>query len=268
VQAARQLLARKGRRAAGEFLVEGPHAIESALAAGASVRELFLRHDAAADHAEIAAAAAAQGAVVRLAGERVLDRLTDTVTPQGAVAVVGTPAAGLDDVLAIGPRLVCVLPAVADPGNLGTIVRSADAAGADAVIVGEGSADVWSGKAVRASAGSVFHIPIVTDGAPLDVLPRLRSAGITVIAATADGDDDLDVLVDRGELAAPTAWMFGNEAHGLPEDLRGAADRRVRIPIHGRAESLNLAAAAVLCLYASARGHRAVMGADRQHPRP
>ena len=264
--AARRLLARKGRLAAGALLVEGPHAIESALAAGAAVRELFIRGDAAGEFASLVDTAVAQGATARLADPSVVDRLSDTVTSQGAVAVVDTPAAALDDVLSHDPRLVCVLTAVSDPGNVGTVVRSADAAGAAGVVIGPGSADVWSGKAVRASAGSVFHLPVVTGVATADAVEALRSAGLTLLAASADGADDLDDLADAGRLARPTAWLFGHEAHGLPDPVAEAADRRVRIPIHGRAESLNLAAAAAVCLYASARAQRAAgAGAGTSH---
>jgi len=147
-----------------------------------------------------------------------------------------------------------------DPGNVGTIIRTADAAGADAVVL-VGGADPWGGKAVRASAGSVFHLPLA-DARTNDLVARLDAAGIATRATTAAAAQTLDDLADAGELGRPTAWLFGSEAHGLPESLVAAATSAVRVPIHGRAESLNLAAAAAVCLYASA-GARRSAGAPR-----
>jgi TrmH family RNA methyltransferase len=144
---------------------------------------------------------------------------------------------------------------VQDPGNAGTVIRTADAAGADAVVFTAGSVDVWNGKCVRASAGSVFHLPIVT-GMNLDELvPALRTLGCRVLATSGAAQRTLDSVLATGELTEPTAWIFGNEAHGLPHELLEAADLQVRVPILGRAESLNLAGAATVCLYASAWAH-------------
>jgi TrmH family RNA methyltransferase len=171
------------------------------------------------------------------------------------VAVVGTSRRTLDDVLRDRPRLVTVLCRVADPGNAGTVIRTSDAAGAAAVALTRGSVDPYAGKCVRATAGSLFHLPVITGVTAAPTVNALREAGLTVLAATLDGDD-LDALTDD-ELQRPTAWVFGSEAHGLDTALESAADRRVRVPIHGGAESLNLAAAAAVCLYASARAqHR------------
>ena len=181
--------------------------------------------------------------------------MAETVTPQGVVGVaplLDTTVSGLP----ARPRLVAVLDAVNDPGNAGTVLRTADAAGADAVLLTEGSTDPHNGKCVRASAGSLWHLPVVTGLPVLDAVALLHARGLVVLATTGGGDDDLDVLQDAGVLAAPTAWVFGTEAHGLDERVLAAADRRVRVPLHGRAESLNLAAAAAVCLYASARAHR------------
>jgi TrmH family RNA methyltransferase len=156
------------------------------------------------------------------------------------------------------PALAAVLVGVGDPGNAGTVLRTADAAGAGAVVLTAASVDPYNGKAVRASAGSLFHVPLVRDADLADAVRAARSAGLSVLAADATGDVDLADLVDAGApLARPTAWLFGNEAHGLPADALALADARVRVPIHGRAESLNLAAAAAVCLYASAHAqHR------------
>jgi RNA methyltransferase, TrmH family len=116
--------------------------------------------------------------------------------------------------------------------------------------------DPYNGKAVRASAGSLFHLPLALDPRTTDVLDAVRRAGLLVLAADGRGELDLDDAEDAGLLGAPTAWLFGNEAWGLPADVAALADHRVRIPLHGRAESLNLATAAAVCLYASARAHR------------
>ena len=181
--------------------------------------------------------------------------LSETVTPQGLVAVCRLDQPSLDTVLETGPRLLVVLVEPNEPGNVGAIIRTADAAGADAVVV-LGGVDPRNGKAVRASAGSLFHLPVLTPvDPPTDVL-RTLAGRVTSLATTGDGRTDLDALHDEGALAAPTAWLFGTEAHGLPAAVLEAADRTVRIPVHGRAESLNLAAAAAVCLYASARAQR------------
>jgi TrmH family RNA methyltransferase len=145
---------------------------------------------------------------------------------------------------------------IRDPGNAGTVLRTADAAGAGAVVFAGDAVDPYNGKCVRASAGSLFHVDVVRDRDPAGVVAALRDAGVQVLAATGHGDDDLDDLLDAGALDRPTAWLFGSEAHGLTADLLAAADRRVRVPLYGGAESLNLAAAAAVCLYASARAMR------------
>lgn len=182
----------------------------------------------------------------------VLAAMADAQTPQGLLAVCRIPAPGLDEVLAARPDVVAVLAHVRDPGNAGTVVRAADAAGADAVVVTDGSVDVYSPKVVRSTAGSLFHLPVVTGMPVAAVLARLRSAGLTVLAADGAGTRTLDEV----DLSEPHAWLFGNEAWGLRDEDRALADDVVRVPIHGRAESLNLAMAATVCLYASARHRR------------
>ena len=164
----------------------------------------------------------------------------------------------LADVLAAAPRLVVVLAAVRDPGNAGTVVRAADAAGADAVIFSADSVDCYNGKCVRASAGSLFHLPVVVDAPLGSTTDALRAADLRILAADDSAEVELDALESRGDLAGPTAWMFGNEAWGLPAAVQALADDAVRVPIYGRAESLNLATAAAVCLYASARAQRSI----------
>jgi TrmH family RNA methyltransferase len=152
-----------------------------------------------------------------------------------------------------GARLVAVLVEPNDPGNAGTILRTADAAGADAVVVA-GGVDLYNGKAVRASAGSLFHLDVVVDVAVVDVVAAAGS--LVTLAATGSGTRDVNELAVDGTLARPTIWLFGSEAHGLPAEALDAADHIVRVPIYGRAESLNVAAAAAICLYASAAAQR------------
>jgi TrmH family RNA methyltransferase len=229
--------------------VEGPQAVGEARTAGL-VRELFATRDAASRHPDLA-----DGAVVVTDGAA--GALSETVTPQGLFAVCEYLDVPLPAALAERPRLVATLVEIRDPGNAGTVLRTADAAGAELVIFAGDAVDPYNGKCVRASAGSLFHLPLVRGAEPAAAMVALRAAGLRVLAATAAGETDLDHLLDTGGLATPTAWLFGSEAHGLPESLAAAADARVRVPMHGRAESLNLAAAAAVCLYASARALRA-----------
>jgi RNA methyltransferase, TrmH family len=253
VVAARRLQRRRDRDASGRFLAEGPQAVREALAVPDGVVELFYTADAVARHPELVAAAGDRASPVT---DEALAALAETVQPQGLVAVCRQLDVPLERVLADRPRLVPVCVDIRDPGNAGTVLRTADAAGARAVVFAGAAVDPYNGKAVRASAGSLFHVGVVREPDPGRTITALQRSGLRVLAAAADGAADLDDLADAGELAAPTAWLFGSEAHGLPDDLAARADARVRVPIHGRAESLNLAAAAAICLYASARAQR------------
>ncbi len=252
VVAARRLLRRRDREQAGAFLVEGPQAVREALAAG-MVTALFHNQAAAQRHADLIAASAAPVSVLT---DKALATLTETTHPQGLVAICSTVDRPLPEALAGTPRLVTVLADVRDPGNAGTVLRCSDAAGADAVILAGESVDPYNGKAVRASAGSLFHVRIARDVSAAEAINALKQRGLQVLAADGAGEADLDELADAGGLAGPTAWLFGNEAWGLPDEVAALADQRVRIPIYGAAESLNLATAAAVCLYASARAHR------------
>jgi TrmH family RNA methyltransferase len=240
--AARRLTRRTARREAGRFLAEGAQAVRAALAADA-VEELFATAEAIARHPELTGDAAEISAKDAAA-------LSETVTPQGLVAVCRRIDMPVRSALE-GARLVAVLVDAGDPGNAGTILRTADAAGADAVVL-VGGVDIYNGKAVRASAGSLFHLRVAVGADVADVL----GTDLITLATSSAGSVDLDDLVDDASLREPTAWLFGSEAHGLPDAILEAADRTVRVPIHGRAESLNLAAAAAVCLYASARAQR------------
>ena len=254
VKAARRLARRASRAELGLFLAEGPQAVREALTLENCVREVFAVPGAAAQHPEIHEASA--GLPWHLVDEAALASLAETVHPQGLVAVCRAVDRPLDDLRDARPRLLAVCADVRDPGNAGTVIRCADAAGADGVVLTGSSVDPFNGKTVRATAGSLFHLPLAVGGDPRDVVRRLREAGLTVLAADGAGETDLDEAEERGLLDGPTAWLFGNEAWGLPDDLAALADHRVAIPIHGRAESLNLATAAAVCLYSSARAHR------------
>jgi TrmH family RNA methyltransferase len=255
VVAARRLQRRRERAEVGRFLAEGPQAVREALAENAVV-ELFTTLGAADRYADLVAEAERAGARVSPVTEDALSALADTVQPQGLVAVCSFVDVPLSEALARRPRLVAVLADIRDPGNAGTVLRTADAAGAGAVVFAGDTVDPYNGKCVRASAGSLFHLDVVRAGDPLAVVDGIRAAGLAVYAADGYGPTDLDDLADSGALGRPTAWLFGTEAHGLPPELAEAADARVRVPIHGRAESLNLAAAAAVCLYSCARAQR------------
>ncbi len=255
VRAARQLGKRAFRERARSFLAEGPQAVTEALARPGVVTELFVTSEGRARHRELTDRAVAAGIAVHQVGSDVMAQLAQTITPQGVVAVcrfVDVPIAAL---LGQTPRLVVVLVSVRDPGNAGTVVRTADAAGADGVVFTAASVDPYNAKCVRSSAGSLFHLPVVA-GPPLpDVITGLRAAGLQVLAADGSAAGVLDGP-GGPDLARPTAWLFGNEAWGLPDTLLELADAAVAVPIYGQAESLNLAAAAAVCLYASARRSR------------
>lgn len=256
VRAAARLVKRAFRERDGRFLAEGPQACREAAAVPGGLLELYVTAEARDRHGDLVDTARRGGAQVALVSDAVVAALADTVTPQGMVGVCALPRTTVADVLASTPRLVAVLAHVRDPGNAGTVIRTADAAGAEGVVLTDASVDPYNPKAVRASAGSLWHLPVAT-GAPLaQVVTACRDAGLQVLAADGSGERDLDALGDDGSLAAPTAWLFGNEAWGLPPEDRALADQVVRIPVHGRAESLNLAAAAAVCLYASARAQR------------
>ncbi|MET7360321.1 RNA methyltransferase [Streptomyces sp. NPDC005562] len=257
VSAARRLAKRNFRGKERLFLAEGPQAVREAAGHGQTLVELFATVEAAERHADIVAEARAAGARVHLADEDVIADISTTVTPQGLVGVCRFLDVPFAEILAARPKLVAVLAHVRDPGNAGTVLRCADAAGADAVIFTDASVDLYNPKSVRASVGSHFHLPVAV-GVPVEqAVQGLKDAGVRILAADGAGADDLDTELDRGTMGTPTAWVFGNEAWGLPEETRALADAVVRVPIHGRAESLNLATAAAVCLYASARAQRA-----------
>jgi TrmH family RNA methyltransferase len=180
--------------------------------------------------------------------------LSDTVTPVGLVAVCEPPTVSLEDVVASKPGLVVVAVGISEPGNAGTLIRLSHAMGAAAVILAGHSVDPYNAKCLRASAGSVFALPVVVEADTAAAISAVSGAGLQVLATTVDGEITLDDA--EPQLSVPTAWLFGAEAHGLPAEVAALADRRVRIPMAGCAESLNVAAAAAICLYLSARALR------------
>lgn len=268
VKITRSLAGRSARSRAGRFLVEGPQGVREAVRfAPGQIRDIYFTRDSYDRYHAIVVEAELAGMVTHVASPEVLDFMSPDA--QGVLAVLSLPPAEdpaqrLDALLDAGPRLVAVLSNVRDPGNAGTVIRAADAAGADLVVLTSESVDIFSPKVVRSTAGSLFHLPVVT-GLPLpDITGALARRGITTLAADGVGTYDLDDLLDVAgsapadvpDLALASAWIFGNEAWGLTEEDRALADAVVRVPIRGRAESLNLATAATVCLYASSRAQR------------
>ncbi len=257
---ARRLTRRARRDQAREFLAEGPQAVREALASPGVVLEVFGTPAAFDLHGDWLA----ESPVTLLPiGDRTAATLSETVHPQGLIARCRYVDVDLPTVLRKSPVLVAVLAGIADPGNAGTILRTADAAGVDAVVFTPGSVDPYNGKCVRASAGSLFHVPIVRAATFADVGRGVREAGLQMLGADASATRSLGEPDTHLLLRASSAWVFGNEAHGLAaiESAHEVAsevalDEHIRIPIWGRAESLNVAAAAAICLYASAFAQR------------
>ena len=252
---ARKLSRRSVRFERRLFLADGPKAVEGALqtvldSGESCVVEVFATPAATEEYAALAAT----DVPWTLVDDRALASLSDSVTPAGVVALCRFLDRPVSDVVGADARLVAICADVRDPGNAGTVIRCADAAGADGVVLAGHSVDAYNPKTVRASVGSLFHLPVAVEPDAAAVVRAAQAAGLQVLAADGAGEVDLERADEL--LARPTTWLFGNEAWGLPDELAAAADHRVRIPIHGRAESLNLSTAAALCLYASARIHR------------
>ncbi len=250
VVAAVKLHRQLARQRAHRFLAEGTNLVEAAASRGL-VREIFITEAAAVRHPELLGA---QQAPVHLVTERAAKALSDTVTPAGLVAVCEPPATRPVDVLTGAPTLIAVAVQISEPGNAGTLIRIADAMGAAAVVLAGHSVDPYNPKCLRASAGSIFAIPVLPVPDAAAAVQELRAAALQLLATTVTGElslEQAEPLLDK-----PTAWLFGPEAQGLPADLAAAADHRVQIPMRGGAQSLNVAAAAAICLYQSARALR------------
>ena len=254
VRAVAKLTKRSAREETGLFLLEGPQAAREVLAHRSdTVVEMFATPTALERHPDLKDAAREVGIEVVFTTEAVLDVMADTVTPQGIVAVARQTPTSVRDIFAASPRLVAICEEVRDPGNLGTIIRAADAAGADAVILTGRTVDPYNPKVVRATTGSLFHLPIAVGVDLAAAVERAHAAGVRVVAADVGGGD---FLAARALLAEPTAWLFGNEARGLDDAALALADLSLRLPIYGSAESLNLATAASVCLYETAFAQR------------
>ncbi|NYE93785.1 TrmH family RNA methyltransferase [Psychromicrobium silvestre] len=280
-----KLVGRSSRTRRRQFLVEGPQAVREALrahrdclvAGGTAVvdevyasRECLDRYPEFDEFFESTQESGGSQLQMRIASELVLAAMSDTVKPQGIIAVCRFVDVPLGEVLAAKPLLLALLCRVQDPGNAGTLLRAADAAGADAVIFSNSSVDVYNPKAVRSTAGSLFHLPVVLGADPSTVAALCRKAGLGVLAADGYGALNLDQLQDESaarsfeqqtpesayQLESPTLWLFGNEAQGLSAAELELVDHRVAVPVYGAAESLNLGTAGTVCLYASARAQR------------
>ena len=254
VRGVAKLAKRDARSETGLFLLEGPQAVSEALAYRPELLvELFVTPTALDRYQDLGRAAREADLEIEFVTEQVIEAMADTVTPQGVIAVCRQFPTSLKDILGGEPRLIAILEEVRDPGNAGTIIRAADSAGADAVILTGRSVDLYNPKVVRATTGSLFHIPVAVMPELDAVLQRVRAEGLQVLAADIKGED---LLSARGSLAAPTAWLFGNEARGLTDEQLELADRAITVPIYGKAESMNLATAASVCLYESAFAQR------------
>lgn len=244
------------RRKAKAFLVEGENAVDAAVSTGAA-KDLFVTERAAERFSEVVTAAGYMDVYIHPITDKAAKSLSDTATTTGLFAVCDPVLWKAGKILAGGPDLVTVPVETAEPGNAGTLIRTSDALGADGVIFAGETVDPLGCKVARASAGSLFHIPVARETNIKDVLGQLRSRQMQVLATAPDGEAELADV----DLTAPTAWLFGNEAHGLGE-LQAEADVRVRIPLRGRAESLNLATAAAICLYESAQAQAEARAAE------
>lgn len=245
-----KLTKKDARSETGLFLLEGPQGLKEALERPKLIEKLFATENFEEKYPELIQRARDSRVSLNIVSDAVLKELSDTTTPQGVVAVCQQFHVSLEDVLASKPKLVAFLAQIRDPGNAGTVLRAADAAGADAVIFSKGSVDIYNPKVVRSTTGSMFHLPFVIDVDISSALEKFKLAGLSVLGADVAGDSL--ATISASELAKPTLWLFGNEAWGLEPEVSGLADKLVQVPIFGAAESLNLATAASVCLYASA----------------
>jgi TrmH family RNA methyltransferase len=255
VRSARRLLRRKDRQALGEFLAEGRPAVSEALQSP-YVRRLLVDQAAVEPHQDLLNVAYRGGMPIAAVESRSFAALADTVTPQGILAVCDAVDVPLSEALTPEARLVVLCDQVRDPGNLGTVIRCADAFGADAVLVTTNSVDLYNPKTVRATTGSLFHLPICVSVDLADAVSAARAAGLATYGADGAAQCTVDDLATSGELASPILWVFGNEAHGLSPEHVALLDRLVALPMYGRAESLNLSTAAAAILYATATAQR------------
>jgi RNA methyltransferase, TrmH family len=245
-----RLQQKDARLETGLFLLEGPQGLKELVKRSENAREVFATPEAMDRYPHELQALENAGVHVTEVSERVLDALADTKTPQGLVAVVEQLDVDLEELLYSKPNFLCILDQARDPGNAGTVIRAADAAGCDGVILSKDSVDLYNPKVVRSTAGSIFHLPVTLSQNIAELIPSLQAAGFQVFAASGNGESISEL--PQTVLAKPTAWIFGNEAHGVSPEALALVDKTVALPIFGQAESLNLATAASVCLYASA----------------
>ena len=250
VRGVAQLAKKDARSETGLFLLEGVQGLKEALKHPSLIVELFATEEAVERNADLFDALADVGVTAELASAQVLKAMCDTETPQGVVAVCKQLDVSLESVLANRPRLIAFLSNVRDPGNAGTVLRAADAAGADAVVFSADSVDIYNPKLVRSTTGSLFHLPVVVGVTIENAIAQFKEAGLQVFAANGGGESLPEL--SREVLATPTVWLMGNEAWGFEDSTLTLVDRQVGLPIYGKAESLNLATAASVCIYASA----------------
>ena len=282
-----KLSTRRGRTKKKQFMVEGPQAVREALKAHLQsplLDAVYVTENAYERHPDIAelmeqahgtpTPEEGRRVFMRVVTDEVLAAMADSVTPQGIIAIsfmVDTSFSVLWGENALNPKLIAVLSRIQDPGNAGTILRVADAAGADLVITTKGSVDLYNPKTVRSTAGSLFHVPIIQGVELEEFAEDVKSQGTVVLAADGYGTVNLQDLIDHAavlragfsgetpaevkgafDLSRPTMWLFGNEAQGLSAEEKSAATMRIAVPVYGAAESLNVGTAAAICLYASA----------------
>ena len=250
---ARRLLQHNFRMKDQEFLAEGPQAVREAAGTG-FVRDVLITAEAADRYPDICESVRINGGRLLLATPEIIAQCSSTTTPQGMVAVVSKWSSALEEVLNSTTRLAVGCHAMRDPGNAGAIIRVADAVGADGVLLSDDSVEIFNPKVVRASVGSLFHVPVVENVDIQTSIAHAQSSGLQVLATDMHGVN----LFTEVDLAKPTMWLFGNEAWGIPREVLEHVDRVVSIPIYGKAESLNLATAAAVCLYASAQHQQVV----------
>ena len=250
VKGVAKLTKKESRLETGLFLLEGPQGLKEALQRPKLIEKIFATEAFKEKYPDLISRAEQSRVTLTLVSDAALKSLSDTTTPQGVVAVCQQFHVSLEDVLASKPKLIAFLAQIRDPGNAGTVLRAADAAGADAVVFSKGSVDIYNPKVVRSTTGSMFHLPFVVE-ADIDLaIQTFKDSGLQVLAADINGSSLAGL--DASTLVKPTVWLFGNEAWGLEPEVASHADTLVQVPIYGAAESLNLATAASVCLYASA----------------
>ncbi|MBO9540633.1 RNA methyltransferase [bacterium] len=245
LKALRALHTRKGRKQAGLFLLETTKLVQEALKSGWPLVEAFVTESWLAKYGTL------DGVPTTLVAERLFDQLVTTETPEGVVAIAKIPAPAATVPVPENAFFV-VADSLQDPGNLGTVIRTADAVGASAVLVGPGTVDPYSPKAVRATMGSLFHLPVLVRPSLEDDLSRLKAQGVAVYATALRTDRSLYDLDLKGKVA----WLVGNEGAGLSDEMIGLATEAVSIPMPGQAESLNAGIATAVCLYETLRQRR------------